>query len=185
MNPDNSSEKKVKMPETDDEQRKLFPGYPPYPAFEDFMSISNPSKRIDADVENFTPAERLGNASGAPMHNQDPLQGYLIDKSENENGEDPDLKFVAGNDADVTKEDIENLGDPDQDLDDGDDENIARALPDPREGEEDELDVPGADLDDDMEEIGSEDEENNYYSLGSDNNDDESDDPSTNVEDRA
>lgn len=34
------------------------------------------------------------------------------------------------------------------------------------------LDVPGADLDDDLEEIGSEDEENNYYSLGGDNHKD-------------
>lgn len=33
------------------------------------------------------------------------------------------------------------------------------------------LDVPGSDLDDDMEIIGNEDEENNYYSLGSDDND--------------
>lgn len=33
------------------------------------------------------------------------------------------------------------------------------------------LDVPGVEQDDDMEEIGSEDEENNYYSL-SDNDDD-------------
>ena len=32
------------------------------------------------------------------------------------------------------------------------------------------LDIPGAELDDDMEEIGSEDEENNFYSLGGDNN---------------
>jgi hypothetical protein len=31
------------------------------------------------------------------------------------------------------------------------------------------LDVPGAELDDDQEDIGSEDEENNYYSIGSDN----------------
>lgn len=31
------------------------------------------------------------------------------------------------------------------------------------------LDIPGAELDDDMENIGSEDEENNYYSLGGDN----------------
>jgi hypothetical protein len=30
------------------------------------------------------------------------------------------------------------------------------------------LDVPGAELDDEAEEIGSEDEENNYYSLGGD-----------------
>lgn len=34
------------------------------------------------------------------------------------------------------------------------------------------LDVPGSELDDDLEEIGSEDEENNYYSLGSDDHDD-------------
>jgi hypothetical protein len=32
-----------------------------------------------------------------------------------------------------------------------------------------ELDVPGAELDDDNEIIGNEDEENNYYSLGGDN----------------
>ncbi len=32
----------------------------------------------------------------------------------------------------------------------------------------DDLDVPGAELDDDMEAIGDEDEENNYYSLGGD-----------------
>lgn len=33
------------------------------------------------------------------------------------------------------------------------------------------LDVPGAEDDDQMESIGSEDEENNYYSLGGDDND--------------
>jgi len=32
----------------------------------------------------------------------------------------------------------------------------------------DEMDVPGAELDDKQEEIGEEDEENNYYSLGGD-----------------
>lgn len=34
------------------------------------------------------------------------------------------------------------------------------------------LDIPGAELDDNQEEIGSEDEENNYYSLGDDNHED-------------
>ncbi len=34
------------------------------------------------------------------------------------------------------------------------------------------LDVPGAELDDEAEAIGSEDEENNYYSLGGDNHED-------------
>jgi hypothetical protein len=34
------------------------------------------------------------------------------------------------------------------------------------------LDVPGSELDDEQESIGSEDEENNYYSLGGDDHDD-------------
>lgn len=37
---------------------------------------------------------------------------------------------------------------------------------------DDGLDIPGAELDDQQEEIGSEDEENNYYSLGGDNHED-------------
>jgi hypothetical protein len=39
-------------------------------------------------------------------------------------------------------------------------------------GGEDDLDVPGADLDDADEKIGEEDEENNYYSLGGDDHND-------------
>jgi len=34
------------------------------------------------------------------------------------------------------------------------------------------LDIPGSELDDEMEDIGSEDEENNYYSLGGDDHND-------------
>jgi hypothetical protein len=37
---------------------------------------------------------------------------------------------------------------------------------------DDDLDVPGSELDDDDEAIGEEDEENNYYSLGGDDHDD-------------
>jgi hypothetical protein len=37
---------------------------------------------------------------------------------------------------------------------------------------EEDLDVPGSDLDDDQEDIGSEDEENNYYSIGDDDDND-------------
>lgn len=40
------------------------------------------------------------------------------------------------------------------------------------EEDEDDLDVPGSELDDDDELIGSEDEENNYYSIGGDNHND-------------
>ena len=35
----------------------------------------------------------------------------------------------------------------------------------------DDLDIPGSELDDQQESVGSEDEENNYYSLGGDNHD--------------
>ncbi len=40
------------------------------------------------------------------------------------------------------------------------------------------LDVPGSELDDQQENIGSEDEENNYYSLGGDNHNDLEEDKS-------
>ena len=40
------------------------------------------------------------------------------------------------------------------------------------------LDIPGAELDDADEEIGEEDEENNYYSLGGDNHEDLEEDKS-------
>lgn len=41
------------------------------------------------------------------------------------------------------------------------------------DGEKDnDLDIPGAELDDAQEKIGSEDEENNYYSIGGDNHND-------------
>ena len=42
---------------------------------------------------------------------------------------------------------------------------------------EDDLDIPGAELDDKDEAIGEEDEENNYYSLGGDRHDDLEEDP--------
>lgn len=36
----------------------------------------------------------------------------------------------------------------------------------------DDLDIPGSELDDQQEGVGSEDEENNYYSIGGDNHND-------------
>jgi hypothetical protein len=67
------------------------------------------------------------------------------------------------------KDDIYNVGEervhyPDPDEEGGDtvrDKSI-----------EDGLDVPGSELDDEMELIGDEDEENNYYSLGGDDHND-------------
>lgn len=42
----------------------------------------------------------------------------------------------------------------------------------PHQSRDSELDVPGSELDDELEEIGDEDEENNYYSLGGENHED-------------
>ena len=46
------------------------------------------------------------------------------------------------------------------------------ALNDLKEKTGKDLDVPGSELDDDLENVGSEDEENNYYSIGGDDHDD-------------
>jgi hypothetical protein len=48
------------------------------------------------------------------------------------------------------------------------DEIAARYIP----SEDDDLDIPGSELDDSSEAIGNEDEENNYYSLGGDDHND-------------
>ncbi len=90
-----------------------------------------------------------------------------------DNNED---EIVMGTEADVTAEDLELLGDKDQDMDGGDDEMTGNAKVDDtdedgdRLNDADDLDVPGSELDNDNEDIGEEDEENNYYSQ-SDNRD--------------
>jgi hypothetical protein len=68
----------------------------------------------------------------------------------------------------IDPEDISKLKEPNEE-----DEN---EMPNEKDFEEDvsgyDLDVPGSELDDQQESIGSEDEENNYYSIGSDNHND-------------
>jgi hypothetical protein len=83
---------------------------------------------------------------------------------------DQSVKLIPGNEPDVTREDLEALGPKDLSLDMGDDEDLKhRVYPLDFAGED--LDVPGAELDDASERIGSEDEENNPYSIGGDNHD--------------
>lgn len=67
--------------------------------------------------------------------------------------------------AKVTKEDLEALGPRDANLSDdgGDDEQLLERKR-KVDFSGDDLDVPGSELDDEQERIGSEDEENNFYS---------------------
>ena len=74
-----------------------------------------------------------------------------------------DIYYQYKEEQDIDPEDITRKKETDlqQDLDEDEslDEDIMGT----------DLDVPGAELDDDLEEIGNEDEENNYYSIGGDN----------------
>jgi hypothetical protein len=70
-------------------------------------------------------------------------------------------------------EDIYSRGKVEENIDPEDISRLKENQKDPGdEGKESELDVPGAELDDDMEKIGAEDEENNEYSIGGDNHSD-------------
>jgi hypothetical protein len=78
-------------------------------------------------------------------------------------------KKIDTSESDLTDDDLQALGPEDLSMDGGDDEQLAmREEPVDFAGED--LDVPGAELDDDLEDLGSEDEENNLYSLDDDNN---------------
>ncbi len=169
-----------------------FPGYPHYPAKEDVMNPQNHTERIEANVENLTHDELQENGKKKVMTIPQAANPDAI-----ENGDD--LGIVMGTDADVTEEDINNLGDPNGDYDGDEDEEIfsdasASAFSATEETEDDldskdlrdelnrtgnDLDVPGGDLDDTDEETGEEDEENNYYSLGGDRQDNLEDDPAS------
>ena len=134
------------------------PGYPHYPPEEDIMNPANRMEKLAADDENLT-------RSGAFVKTGKKETGPVTNLPD---GEEYDgLGIVRGTEADLTKDDLLILGPKSGDQDMGDDEFIkANARPD--NVEDDELDIPGAELDDENEEIGEEDEENNYYSLGGD-----------------
>ncbi|MEO8148929.1 MAG: hypothetical protein ABI723_14885 [Bacteroidia bacterium] len=127
---------KNKESEVKSDKSENLPGYPHYPESEDMMNASE-EKRVD-----------------------------LYNGPDDEPVKDATPEIVAGTAADVTDEDLKILGDPDRDLDGGEDETL---LPELKIGPDftgADLDVPGSELDDAAESIGSEDEENNYYSRG-------------------
>ena len=128
------------------------PGYPHYPESEDILSNE---KRVDADVENLSRSHK----HEASEIKRNPPGDVTPDYS-------PEI--VTGTEADLTPEDLKALGTLDGDQDGSEDETL---IPKIKIGSDlfgDDLDVPGSELDDEAEDIGSEDEENNYYSRGQD-----------------
>ena len=98
------------------------------------------------------------NMAGRQAHNEEKnnLQGYPTypagDDIYSKNHEEKDI-----NPEDISKKKVSNEIDR---------TNNEKGSDDYESG--DDLDIPGSELDDEQEDIGSEDEENNYYSLGGD-----------------
>jgi hypothetical protein len=88
---------------------------------------------------------------GYPMY---PESEDIYGKSHKESRINPEDPSQQKDPTDIIKSGINNEKDFDDDVSGSD------------------LDIPGSELDDDLEFIGSEDEENNYYSLGDDNHND-------------
>lgn len=149
------------------QEERDFPGYPHYPSDEDITNPSHGIKKVNADVERLANSQRLS-ARAAEAEQRE--------NAEHTEDED-DLRIVSGTEADVTEEDLILLGDPDGDQDMNDDELVqGNARVDFVESEDD-LDVPGADLDEGADAMGQYDEENNYFSLGGDRHGNLDEDP--------
>ena len=143
------------------EAQKEFPGYPKYPASEDIM---NQGKRLEGNLDD----EVL---DGKSVNMKLSKGGAETNDNEVVEGVEDELKLTVKNESDVTAEDLEALGPEDLSMDMGDDEQL-RHRDRPVDFSAQDLDIPGSELDDEKEEIGSEDEENNSYSLGGDNHED-------------
>lgn len=142
-------------------QAQKFPGYPPYNPADD---ITKKGKRIDADIEDTTLANnrtdaKITNDESKKITNQ---SGAIESDEESEISTDPYA---------VTKEDLAVLGTDNLANDEGEDDGLKNRV-NPVDFAGEDLDVPGSDLDDASESVGSEDEENNSYSLGGDNHND-------------
>jgi hypothetical protein len=151
------------------------PGYPHYPSEEDILNPDNGLRKVRGDVEDLANSNAISRRTSIDRDlSPDTIEDSIADEDE--------IKIVRGTEADVTREDLKNLGDRNADQDLGDDENtqgnarVDEVDLDNDKLEEDDLDIPGSDLDDADEKLGEEDEENNYYSLGGDRHDDLEDD---------
>ena len=117
-------------------------------------------------------------------HEEDFPGEPVMDIEISDEPEEDETRPVMGNDADVSEEEKELLRRADEDMPTPDNRNLRKSALDNKDSEGiplnqksrdvsgDDLDVPGAELDDENEALGTEDEENNPYSLGSDNHND-------------
>lgn len=154
-----------------------FPAYPQYGAKEDIYRNAEELQNVDPERPD---REKKTNApTNEPTKSENMEAGEFVEGSANQLGSIDPIADEDDENEDLEEDlDDEDLDDND-DLEDGDadltdeDRMILDATPNTKANKMangyapvEELDVPGAELDDDMEAIGSEDEENNYYSRG-------------------
>lgn len=168
-NPSKAMDSKKEVENSNDHKTDQdFPGYPHYPAREDIMDQRNDLTRENVDVEN------LPNSRNNTGVNQRFLAGQNRDKAEGAMipgpATDDDLEMRPGA-GDVTPDDLEILNATDGEI--GRPQNISN------EDLENDLDVPGSELDDENELVGEEDEENNYYSVGGERHEHGEEDPTS------
>jgi hypothetical protein len=178
---------------TRENEKDKLPGE--YPPQEDIMNRQN-MQRVGLDVENFArgvgienfnkPNEPTITDRNAILEEPDTAALDSLEQPQPDEMERPILKnvkveedldeidndFASGNESDVTQEDLQALGPKDLSLDMGDDENLLKNRVWPVDMAGEDLDIPGSELDDQNEAIGSEDEENNSYSIGGDRHED-------------
>lgn len=161
-------------------------------AAKDSTAASRNKAKLGAD-ESYTEIPEMKDIPGQEHIHNAGVPGEMADttiSSDDEEGvrdgedllseEDEDVEIVMGTEADVTKDDLVLLGDPDADNDLNEDELVINSKLDDIDDEGDalnesgsdasgrDLDIPEGEDDDD----GNADEENNYYSLGGDEKDD-------------
>jgi hypothetical protein len=139
-----------------------FPGYPHYPAKDDILNPDNYNERVDIDVENLTRShtispDHIKNIAGTPEVETGNTEVYEEDGG--------DIETAPENEADVTAEDLAMLGDSEEDMDLGEDEELRSRGWLPVTGKD--LDIPGGHTDSE-DALGQNDEENSYFSLGGD-----------------
>ena len=162
MPKDSSSGKRKEEKLKQDGEYMEMPGVSDIPGQENIRSAGVPGEMADTTIAS---DDEEGIRDGEDLPEQD------------------EVEIVMGTEADVTTEDLANLGDPDQDMDMGEDEMVLTEGLDDTDADGDplneaasdddstgdDLDVPGEDQDDTRKDaMGQDDEENRYYSLGGD-----------------
>lgn len=125
-------------------------------------------------LTNISEEKNSGTYPGYPYYVSSDDMSKIIEEPELEGNNDQATTIESAEPLDqytVTAEDIAALGPKDLSMDDGDDELLAhRTAAVDFSGND--LDIPGSELDNKSEAVGSEDEENNGYSLGGDDHND-------------